>query len=75
MCAQLTSIEGGLTRLLSVTTMILSGTAQSKIKTLLVLYIACIRRQRMYTCNCLNTVYGVLRALIYQSTSYMGEGC
>jgi hypothetical protein len=30
-CAQLTSIQGGLTRPLSVTTMILSGTAQSKI--------------------------------------------
>ena len=30
-CAQLTSIQGGLTRQLSVTTMILSGTAESKI--------------------------------------------
>ena len=30
-CAQLTSIQGGLTRPLTVTTMILSGTAESKV--------------------------------------------
>ena len=30
-CAQLTTVQGGLTRPLSITTMILSGTADSKI--------------------------------------------
>ena len=45
-CAQLTSVQGGLTRPLSITTMILSGTADSKIACGIIILLS------IHTCTC-----------------------